>query len=171
MVKKYLKDFKQNVPADVVIVLGHSDWFKLQAWIKPTIFKSEIKLLVELLKVEKKHDFSFFQNATFRDIDNIMINQDIREVYFLGHGDSHSFKLFTGEILYYCDFNDPKYAKEFVHQVHCGTPHGKSLVDYTVPEENRSKCFLFRRKINGNDIEREFKKRIENASSSADTHL
>ena len=168
-VKKDLAGFKQNVSAEVAIVLGHSDLFKLQAWVKPNVFKREIKWLVQLLEA-KKQDFSFFRTATFRDVENIMTDQNIKEVYFLGHGDSHSFKLYTGEILYYCDFNDPKYAKDYVHQIHCGTLHGKSLVDYTVPEQNRDKCFLFRRKINGSDVERELKKRIENAKLSADAH-
>ncbi len=90
-----------------------------------------------------------------------MVDKDIKEVYFVGHGDSHSFKLKGDKVLYYCDFNDPvKYGKEFVHQVHCGTSYGKSLIDYVVPKENRAKCFFFGKQINSNDIEKEFKRRI-----------
>jgi len=32
----------------------------------------------------KKQDFSFFRTATFRDVENIMTDQNIKEVYFLG---------------------------------------------------------------------------------------
>lgn len=69
----------------------------------------------------------------------------------------------TEDYLYYCDFNDPqKYGKEFIHQIHCGTPDGKSLIDYVVPKENQNKCFLFRKPINSFDIQKEFKKRTKN---------
>jgi hypothetical protein len=108
----------------------------------------------------KEQDFSFYPDADFNDVEKIMSDKTIKEVYFLGHGDSHSFKLNTDEILYYCDFNDPKYSKEFVHQVHCGTPHGKSLIDYVVPEKNRNKCFLFRKPIDSLDVKKEFKKKM-----------
>jgi len=74
-------------------------------------------------------------------------------------GSSHIFQLSIDEILYYCDFNNPKYKKEFVHQIHCGTTHGKSLVDYVVPLENRGSCFFFRKPINGFDILKELKRR------------
>lgn len=167
ILKRYLRNFNQNVPAETVIILGDADWFKFQAWIKPNVLKDEIKLLVRLLHTEKK-TFSFFPHATVEDVEKIMGDKSIREVYFMGHGDSHSFLLLTDDILYYCDFNDiTKYSKDFVHQIHCGTPYGKSLVDYVVPEENRAKCFLFRKKINYYDIKREFKKREAAALSSA----
>ncbi len=162
--KKYLARFKRNVPAEVVIVLGHSDWFKLEAWVKPNVIKSELKCLVRCLEANRQ-DFSFFPNATLTDVEEVMRNENIREVYFVGHGNSHTFQLNTDEILYYCEFNHPKYAKDFVHQIHCGSPHGKSLVDYVVPEENRAKCFLFRKPIRVFTIEREFKKRAKNAPS------
>lgn len=164
---KYLDNFKQNVPASSVIILGHADWFKLQAWIKPIVSKSELKELVLLLR-KKEQDFSFYPKATLADVENIMNDKGIKEVYFVGHGDSHSFQLQTDDILYYCDFNDPKYTKEFVHQVHCGTPHGKSLVDYVVPKDNRAKCFMFRRPINAYVIEREFKKRAAEYPEESD---
>jgi hypothetical protein len=161
LLEKYLRNFKQNIPADTVVILGQSDWFKLEGWIKLNFLKSEIEELVKLLKAGGR-DFSFYSNASFKDVEKIMSDKNIKEVYFLGHGDSHTFQLKTDEFLYYCDFNDPKkYGKEFVHQVHCGTPDGKSLIDYVVPKENRDKCFLFRRPINSLDIEKEFKKRTK----------
>jgi len=107
----------------------------------------------------ENRDFSFYPRAGLVDVENIMRNKNISEVYILGHGNSHEFQLGTDEILYYCEFNDPKYTKQFVHQVHCGDKHGKSLIDYVVPEENRARCFFFREPITGPKIIRELKKR------------
>ncbi|MDD5688663.1 MAG: hypothetical protein PHQ76_00075 [Caldisericia bacterium] len=162
LLERYLKNFKQNNPAETVVILGQSDWFKLDTWIKPNFFKSEIKWLVQYLNT-KKRNFSFYPKASIQDIKKIMADKSIKEVYFFGHGTSHTFHLNTDEVLYYCDFNDrEKYGKEFVHQVHCGTPHGKSLIDYVVSEKNKRKCFLFRKYINSFDIEKEFKRRTRN---------
>lgn len=159
--KKYLKKFNQNIPAQVVIVLGQSDWFKLWGWIKPNFLISEIKSLVEYLQA-KGQDFAFYPKASFADIEKIMSDKSIKEVYFFGHGDSHSFQLNTDEYIYYCDFNDPnKYGKEYVNQVHCGDPYGKSLIDYVVPKENQAKCFFFEKTIYSSGIIKEFKKRTE----------
>jgi hypothetical protein len=160
-IKKYLKKFKQNTPEEVVLILGHSDWTKLEAWVKPNSSLSEIKIIVELLN-KKGQIFSFYPNASLKDVEEIMSNNEIKEVYLLGHGSSHIFQLGTDDILYYCEFNNSKYGKEFVHQVHCGTPDGKSLVDYVIPEENKKGCFLIRKPITGITIEKEFKKKIQN---------
>jgi hypothetical protein len=90
-----------------------------------------------------------------------MSNSEIREVCFYGHGTSHMFQLSTNEMLYYCDFNNRgKYGKDFIHQIHCGTSHGKSLIDYVVPEENKIKCFFFRKSITVIDIEKELKRKM-----------
>lgn len=159
--KRYLKRFKQNIPAEVVIILGQSDFFKLEAWIKPNFFQNEIAALVRYLNA-KKQDFSFYPKSSIKDVEKIMSDKSAKEVYFFGHGDSHTFQLNTDEILYYCEFNNPeKYGKEFVHQVHCGTTYGKSLIDYVVPQKNKNKCFLFRRTIRSGDIEKEFKRRTK----------
>lgn len=157
---RYLKRFKQDIPAEAVIVLGQSDWFKLEAWMKHNFLIREIKLLVAYLE-KKGQDFSFYSKASLKDVEDIMSNKNIKEVYFFGHGSSHNFQLNTDELIYYCDFADQdKYGKELVHQVHCGTTHGKSLVDYVVPKENQNKCFLFRKPINSKDISKELKRRI-----------
>lgn len=158
-IKRYLKKFKQNTPEEVVIVMGQSDWTKLEGWVKPNFFLSEIQVLVKYLQT-KKQRFSFYTHASLEDVEEIMRDNSIKEVYFLGHGSSHLFQLKTDVILYYCEFNNPVYGKEFVHQVHCGTSHGKSLVDYVVPEKNRSGCFLVRKAINGPFIEKQFKYKI-----------
>lgn len=163
-IKRYLRQFKQNVPAEVVIILGHSDWTKLEAWIKPNSTVSELKLLVKYLQM-KKQDFSFYPRAGIEDVERIMVDDNVREVYFFGHGSSHVFQLNTDDILYYCEFNNPKYGKDFVHQVHCGTPDGKSLVDYVVPDGNKSGCFLIRKPITGQRIMREFKKKIKETAA------
>lgn len=160
-IRRYLKKFKQNTPEEVVIVMGHSDWTKLEGWIKPNSFLSEIKALVKYLQT-KKQNFSFYTHANLKDVETIMRDKSIKEVYFLGHGSSHVFQLNTDEILYYCEFNNPVYGKEFVHQVHCGTSDGKSLSDYVVSEENRSGCFLVRKSVTGPFIEKQFKNMTKN---------
>ena len=78
---KYLRKFKQNVPADVVIILGQSDFFKLEAWLKPNFLKSEISWLVHYLNT-RKQDFSFYPKASLKDVEKIMSNKNIKEVYF-----------------------------------------------------------------------------------------
>lgn len=160
LVKRYLRkqNFKQNVPAWTVVVLGHSNWFMLEGWVKLIFVKSDIKQLVKTMRTEGR-DFSFYPNAKLVDVEKIMSDKSIEEVYFIGHGNSHCFQLGTNEILYYCEFNDPKYNKRFVHQIHCGDPYGKSLVDYVVTEENKAKCFLFRKPITSFRIQKELKRR------------
>lgn len=168
-VRRYLRKFKQNVPAEVVVILGHSNWFTLEGWVKPIFLKREIKSLIELLEI-KHQNFSFYPDASFVDVEKIMMDNSVKEVYFFGHGNSHVFQLGTDEILYYCDFNDQKYGKEFAHQVHCGLPHGKSLIDYVVPERNRAQCFFFRKPINSRDIQKEFKRRIKDIAPQKKNH-
>jgi hypothetical protein len=169
-VKRYLRKnkFKINIPAETVVILGHSNWFLLEGWLKPIFFVSEIKQLVKTMRVENRN-FSFYPNASLTEVEKIMSDIDITEVYFLGHGSSHEFQLGTDEILYYCDFNDQKYIKQFVHQVHCGDKYGKSLIDYVVPEENRARCFFFREPINGPTVIKELKKREEAAMQKTAT--
>ena len=164
LVKRYLRQFPKNSVADAAVILGHADWTKLEAWVKPIFSTSEIKALVKYLRA-KNQTFSFYPDATIADVEKVMRDNRIKEVYFFGHGNSHEFQLGTEEILYYCDFNDPAYSKEFVHQVHCGDKYGKSLVDYVVSEENRAKCFFFRKPINGYQIIKEFKGRTRQISA------
>ncbi len=156
--QRYLREFSQNQREEVVIVLGHPDWLRFDGWNKPIFYTSELKSLVKYLKA-KGQNFSFYPQANFADVEGIMGDSSVKEVYFFGHGNAHEFELATGQSLYYCDFNDPKFRKEFVHQVHCGDAQGKSLVDYVVPEINKSKCFLFRKPITAYHIIKEFKRR------------
>ncbi len=151
----WIKRFKQNIPSQAVVVLAGADWTKLLAWLKPNFVIDDVKAVVNFLQNSDK-DFSIYLGPTFDQVEAIMRDKMVKEVYFVGHGGSHFFRLNTEEILCYSAFNDPvKYGKEFIHQVHCGTGYGKRLIDYVVPEGNRAKCFSFKTKINGYDIEPE----------------
>ncbi len=165
-IKRFVNNFRQNASTEVVIILAGNNFLKLRGWVK-VLFPSydEIVLLKDLLEKSKK-DFSFYLNASVEDVEKIMSDENIKEVYFLGHGDSHTFVLSTDVILYYCEFNNfNRYKKDFVHQVHCGTLHGKSLVDYVVPKKNKDRCFFFRREINSRDVNKELKRRIKEISN------
>jgi hypothetical protein len=155
--RPFLKKQKVNQHTETVVVLAHSDWRKLDAWINPNFSTGELEYLAKLLR-EKGRDFSFLVHAKPADVEKVMADPRVREVYFYGHGSAHMFKLDTNNTIYYCDFADGKYAKDFVHQIHCGTRHGKSLVDYVVPSANHDRCFLMRKPVTAIDIGRELKK-------------
>lgn len=159
-VKYILRKLNKNTLKEVVIILGHPDRTKLEGWIKPDVTHEDFKSILKFLKKEGK-EFSFYTNATLEDVNDIMSSNEVKEVYFYGHGTSHMFQLTNDLYIYYCDFFDEKYKKDFVHQVHCGTKDGKSLIDYVVPKENQGKCFLIRKPINGFTISKEFKKKIK----------
>ena len=159
-IRMVLKKFNKNIPSETVIILGHPDRTKLEGWIKPDLIYDELKDLLAYLK-KKGSIFSFYTNATLEDVEKIMKDNSIKEVYFWGHGTSHMFQLTNGVCLYYCDFNDKQFSKEFIHQVHCGTKDGKSLIDYVVPKENQDKCFLIRKTINSLTISNELKKKTK----------
>lgn len=157
----YTKKFVLNKPRKTVIILAHSNWRKLEAWIKPNFFISEIIILTKYLKL-RGEEFSIYNKASLDDVKKIMSSKKVKEIYFYGHGSSHVFQLGTGEVLYYCEFSNGKYHKDIIHQMHCGTRDGKSLIDYVVPAENRSKCFLVRKSITGPMIVKDIKKKIRN---------
>jgi len=163
-INRLLKKFKKNEFTETVIILGHTDWTQIEGWVKPNHARSTVKLVTKLLTAEKK-DFSFFPKATMGDVENIMKNPSVKEVFFMGHGSSHEFQLTNGVYIYYCDFNNEQYRKEYVHQIHCGTSDGKSLIDYTVPEKNKASCFLIRKSINGITIDKYLKKRLKEAKN------
>ncbi|MDD5252190.1 MAG: hypothetical protein PHT12_06200 [Patescibacteria group bacterium] len=161
---RYFNKFDLNRPAEVVIFLAHYNWRTFEAWVKPNFFLEEIQSLVNYLNA-KNQTFSFYPRASLNDVEEIMRDKNVKEVGFFGHGDSHVFCLSNDLLVFYCDFNDPKYAKEYAHQIHCGTPDGKSLLDYVVPKSNHSKCFFFRKSIRGRDIIKEFKRRAKEAAA------
>lgn len=160
IIKIILRKFNKNIPSETVVILGHPDRTKLEGWIKPDAIYDELKDLLVYLK-KKGSIFSFYTKATLEDVEKIMKDSSIKEVYFFGHGTSHMFQLTNDVYVYYCDFNEKQFSKDFVHQIHCGTKDGKSLIDYVVPKENQEKCFLIRKPINGITIRNEFKKRIK----------
>jgi len=159
----FVRKFPRSDDSEVAVVIGYSDWKTLEGWIKPNVFVKELKTVVNLLKKEHK-SFSFYLRSSPVDIEKIMADKNIREVYFMGHGTSHVFQLSNNAIIYYCDFNKDKHGKNFVHQLHCGTKDGKSLLDYVVSEENKSKCFFVRKSITSPAIVKELKKRIKSIS-------
>lgn len=160
--KKYFETVEQDEAAKVVIILGYPNWFHLKGWYKINFTKHEIELIFKYLGKQGK-TFRVYQRASAEDVERVMADANIREVFFCGHGDSHVFKLSTDKTIFYCDFRDPKYKKDFVHQVHCGTEDGKNrrLIDYVVPKDNWPECFYFPKLIRTGDIRREFKRKIE----------
>jgi hypothetical protein len=159
---KYLKTIKQDASAKVAIILGYPNWFLFNGWYKTNFTKYEIRLIFRYLEKMGK-SFRIYPHASLEDVEKIMADANIREVFFCGHGDSHAFKLSSDKTVFYCDFKDPKYKKDFVHQVHCGTPDGKErrLIDYVVPKENWAECFYFPKLIYSKDIRRYFEKKIK----------
>ena len=156
MVKGRLKELTPNARPEAVIVLPSVDWHNPLAWFKPNSHMHEIEALLQFAK-ERKKPLSVSIGPSFDEVERIMADKSVKEVYFVGHGGSHYFRLGTTEILCYCAFSDPiKYAKDFVHQVHCGTSYGKSLIDYVVPPENRENCFFIPKEINSYDIGAKF---------------
>lgn len=162
--RAYLKrnGIQQNFHASIVVIVTYPDRTHWSGWFKLNVTKDETVSVVNYLKA-KKSDFAFYLHASPEDVRSIMADPNVREVCFFGHGDSHIFRLTSKEDLYYCDFNDKQYAKDFVHQIHCGDSQGRThrLIDYVVPPENRATCFWFGKIITGMKIKKEFKQRIQ----------
>jgi hypothetical protein len=150
-VQRYVKVFKRDVPAEAVIFLAYPNWMTLEGWLKPNFTQGEMIKLVAYLKA-RRLDFSFYTHASLDDVKKVMRDPSVTEVGFFGHGDSHVFRLSNGTTVFYCDYNDDRCAKKFVHQLHCGTREGKSLVDYVVPEVNKASCYFFRKTVTGLEI-------------------
>lgn len=146
----WLAGFRRGVPADAVVILGHG---KPWSWLMADYEKSDLEAVVDFLE-RRGRTFSFYIHPDAEQVRGIMADKRVKEVFFVGHGSSHFFRLKRGERLYYCAFNDAAlYGKEFVHQVHCGGSAGISLIERVVPVENRHKCFYIDRKIASRDIE------------------
>lgn len=167
IILKYLrsKKCKQNAAAKVAVVLGYPDWSKLDAWLTPHVTGDEVKALVGLLEA-KGQDFAFYTKASRQDFDTIMTDANTREVYIVGHGRSNLFALNNDETIYYRDFKEPKYRKDYVHQLHCGTKYGKRLIDYVVPPENRSRCISYRESKRNSFIVAELKRLTKEAGQA-----
>ena len=163
-VRKYLEKNKieQNIHAPIVVIVTYPDRTDWIGWVKPNVTKDEAKAVVEYLTA-KNRGFSFYLHPSFDDVESVMRDKEVKEVCFFGHGSSDLFRLSSKQDLFYCDFKDPKYAKELVHQIHCGDKEGKDhrLIDYVVPAKDRETCFWFDKTINESKIIKELKQRIE----------
>jgi hypothetical protein len=93
-----------------------------------------------------------------------MFDQEVREIFFVGHGDSHTFVLNLDDDIFYCDFNDIRCQKDLVQQFHCGTRTGKSLVEYVVSEDNWKDCFFPRHEVKSSDMDKFLKEKIKELS-------
>lgn len=154
-VRLWLRRFRQGAPAEAVVILGHG---KPWSWLVADYEKSDLESVVGFLE-RRGREFSFYVHPGADQVRCIMADKRVREVFFVGHGSSHFFRLRRGEILYYCAFADAGlYGKELVHQVHCGGSAGINLIERVVPVENRHKCFYFDRKIKSRDIEAGFER-------------
>ncbi|MDD3178678.1 MAG: hypothetical protein PHR26_04130 [Candidatus ainarchaeum sp.] len=78
-----------------------------------------------------------------------MYSDIVKNIYLLGHGRRHGFKLNDSEMINYCEYKDC--SKNFVYQLHCNDKYGCSLIDYVVPKFNKKKC------LNNYEVTTEFK--------------
>jgi len=155
-IKKYINQLTLNKPSQVAIVLASFKWFSVDYFVKDNYSLKELKAIIEYINT-RKIDFSVYFEASRFDVFKIMSNSSIREVYFVGHGATDSFQLDDKNIIYYEDFNDSKYFKDFVHQVHCGTKDGIPLREYVVPKENQEMCFWKNKTITAKTVIKWFK--------------
>lgn len=160
-IKKILKKniVKQNVLSKTVVIVTNFNWYDIEFYINTSPTHTDVFWVVKyLLKFRK--DFSFYLKPTREDIENIMSDKKVREVYFLGHGNSSEFQMNAIESLKYKEFNNRKFFKDFVHQVHCGTKYGKPLRYYVVSKKNWGRCFFVRKPIAEKYIVEYFKNKI-----------
>jgi hypothetical protein len=134
----HLLNVPKNKPTRTVIVIGKNEYFKPGFWLKPN-YDTDLLLLKKLLRL-KGEDFSIFKNVTLEQLDEIMQNKTIKTVFLVGHGRRHGFVLGANTVVDYCRYDDKKFEKDFVYQIHCNQGGGKSLVEYVVPEKNQEEC-------------------------------
>ena len=159
MIRKNLltEKVKQNINSRTVVLVTNFKWYEIDFHINASPTHYEIKELVKYL-INFKEDFSFYLKPTREDIEKVMADKKVREVYFVGHGNSSEFQINNTDSLKYKEFDDEKYFKDFVHQIHCGTKYGKPLRHYTVPKNNWRYCFFVRKTTNERVITNYFKK-------------
>lgn len=165
-IQKYINNFTLNKPSRAVLILANFKRLSVDYFIKDNYSLKELKAIIEYINA-RKVDFSIYFKANRSDIIKIMANPEIREVYFIGHGATGSFQLDSDNIIYYEDFNDQKYYKDFVHQAHCGTKEGIPLREYIVPKENREGCFWKDKTITSKIIIKWFGKKTEEIKSKS----
>ena len=134
----YLRKIKKNTPSRTVVVIGKCEYKSPKFWFSPN-YESDLLFLIKYLKL-KNENFSIYKNVDVKALDEIMSNKDIRTVYLVGHGRRHSFAIDSKTLVDYCRYDNPKFKKDFVYQVHCNQGKGKSLVEYVVSKNNRKEC-------------------------------
>ena len=140
------KKIKMNKSTHAVIIVGENNPKNLWYLCNPN-YSLEILTIIDYLKL-KGNEFSVNIIKEKEDLDKIMFDKNVKEIYLLGHGRRHSFKLKDGEVIDYCRYKDC--TKDFVFQLHCNHDGGESLAEYVVPEKNKSIC------VPGHDYSREF---------------
>lgn len=142
------------------MILASFKRLSVDDFVKDNYSLKELKAIIKYINI-RKIDFSIYFNAPRSDIFKIMADSTIREVYFMGHGTTETFQLDGENTIYYEDFNNPRYYKDFVHQLHCGTKGGIPLREYVVPKENREECFWKNKTVTAKAIIKWFVKKAE----------
>lgn len=155
--KYFLKeDINQNTHKKIVVIVTHFSWYNLNFYINNSPTPDDIIAITKYLKNSNK-EFSFYLKSSRDDIEKIMRDKKVREVYFLGHGDSDKFQIDANNSAKYIEFNNKKYSKNYVHQIHCGSKKGIPLRYYVVPKKNWKQCYFKRDVIKEKDIVKYFK--------------
>jgi len=128
----------QNIPVETVVVIGKNEYRKPSFWLAPN-YDTDLLLLVRYLRLLGK-PFSVYYNVSIEKLDEIMGNKDIRIVYLVGHGRRHSYCIDGKTSVDYCRYQDPKFSKDYVYQLHCNGGGGVSLIEYVVPKEHQEEC-------------------------------
>ncbi|MHA1829717.1 MAG: hypothetical protein ACTSX6_13845, partial [Candidatus Heimdallarchaeaceae archaeon] len=128
----------KNKAAETAVIIGKNEYYRPSFWFAPN-YDTDLLLIVKYLKLLGK-PFSIYYDVSVKMIDKIMNNKKIKTVFFVGHGRRHGFAVDRNTVLDYCRYNDPKYKKDFIYQIHCNHGKGKSLVEYVVPKENWKEC-------------------------------
>jgi hypothetical protein len=161
-IKKNLREkfVKQNIHSHIVVFVTNFSWYNVEYYLNTSPTHRSVAVIIEYL-ISLDNDFSFYLKPGRKDIESVMFDKNVREVYFLGHGNSREFQINATDSLKYKDFDNKKYFKDFVHQVHCGTKYGKPLRYYVVPKKNWKKCFFVRKTIAEKDILKYYKDKIK----------
>lgn len=134
----HLRNVSKSKVESTVIIIGKNEYLKPSFWLNPN-YDIDLLFIKKYLRM-KKEMFSVFKDVSLTQLDEIMKNKNIRIIYLVGHGRRHGFVLNTKTVVDYCRYNNKKFEKEFVYQIHCNQWGGKSLVEYVVTKENRDIC-------------------------------
>ena len=121
-----------------MVVIGKNEYFSPSFWVSPN-YDTDLLIVVEYLRMIGR-PYSIYYEASIETIDEIMADKNIKTVFFFGHGRRHGFAIDKGNVVDYCRYDDPKYTKDYVYQIHCNHGKGKSLVEYVVSNENQPQC-------------------------------